>query len=653
MKGGIPSVIRWLLAWWHESIVAVGKEWKRLTPIAVPWLLGLMIGLPLLWFEADSIIGRNLDQARDQAASATVNTLLRRLDRLESDVLFLSDLPAHFAQPGVDIPADSPLATTLLSFSNSTRRYDKVRWLDNRGRERLRVNNHGTAELVPTTALQDKASRSFFTDTRSMQKAEVYFSELDLNVDDGVIERPYRPTLRAVSTVYFGDTPHGVIVLNARMQDILERLKEERTRTGLGVYLLSGSGSWILGPDPADDWASQLDAPQRLLPKTNPALWSAMQRAESGVWRGWKFSTLRAGLADRGETSRAKQAGALDLRVLVRADDAMLAATTTRWKWLLLVLTLFSVALTISLILRTARGMAAESLHLQKLEEANAALRVANERLQRVRDDLVRAERLSSLGMMVAGVAHEMNTPLGSSLLALSTVQDGVSELTRKIESGLRRSDLDAFIKQASEALDLAAHELRRSSGLVQRFKQVAVDRTTLQRRRFDLSQVILDADPRLRGRDYGGRVTFQLELEPGLEMDSYPGPIEQVISNLITNALTHAYEPDQAGLVIVCAQRHGDAHVEVSVVDSGAGIRDADLPRVFEPFFTTRRSKGGSGLGLHIAHQIVTEVLGGTIRVRSRGIDQAGAGTITGTSFTLRLPRHAPTHVDVDRDPV
>jgi len=564
---------------------------------------------------------------------------------MESDVLFLADLPPHFAEPGIDISAGSPLATTFLSFSSSTLRYDKVRWLDESGRERLRVNNNGVAQLVPASALQDKASRSFFTDTRGMRKGQVYLSELDLNVDEGMIERPFRPTLRAVAPVYYGGAPQGAVVLNARMQDMLENLKDERERTNLGVYLVSAQGSWILGPDPADDWSWQLGSPQRLLPNTNPDLWRAMQRREAGIWRGWQFSTLRAGLAERNDATRARQAGALGIRVLVREDGHALTNAATRGKILLLALTLFSLWLTISLIFRIARGMAAESLHLHELQDANAALTLANERLQRVRDDLARAERLSSLGMMVAGVAHEMNTPLGSALLALSTAQDNVTALKHRVEQGLRRSDLNAFIVQTSEAVKLATLELRRSSRLVQRFKQVAVDRSTLQRRRFDLAEVILDSDPRLRSRDYGGRIAFELKLAQGLAMDSYPGPIEQVISNLVSNALTHAFAQDESGVLVVSAQADGEAFVQVSIADSGGGISAGNLPRIFEPFFTTRRNAGGSGLGLHIAHQIVTEVLGGTIEVETQLPDPQNLAASHGTRFILRLPRYAPGH--------
>lgn len=642
MRGGL---LRWsgrLSAWWNDSIAAVRQEWRRLAPLAAPWLLGLLVGLPLLWIEAGNITGRGLAQQRDRITNTMVNTILRRIDRLESDVLFLADLPPRFAAPGTDIAADSPLATTFLSFSSSTRRYDKVRWLDETGRERLRVNNHGIARFVPAPALQDKAGRSFFTDTRGLRRGQVYLSELDLNVDDGVIERPFRPTLRAVAPVYYNGQPRGIVVLNARMQDMLDRLVEERERTGFGVYMVSARGSWILGPDPADDWAWQLGSSQRLLPDTDPDLWRAMQRRPAGTWRGWQFSTLRAQLVDHDSAARAMQAGALDIRVLVREDGGALTFAATRWKLMLLALTLFSVWLTVTLIFRVARGMAAESLHLQKVQEANAALTLANERLQRVRDDLVRAERLSSLGMMVAGVAHEMNTPLGSALLALSTAQDGVAALTQRIEQGLRRSDLDAFITQASAALNLATLELRRSSGLVQRFKQVAVDRTTLQRRRFDLAEAILDADPRLRNRDHG-RVAFELRLAQGLAMDSYPGPVEQVVSNLVGNALVHAFAQDEAGVVTVTAQPDGEAHVQVVIADSGAGIPAANLPRIFEPFFTTRRNAGGSGLGLHIAHQIVTEVLGGTLEVETQPFDPQNPAAPHGTRFILRLPRRAP----------
>jgi signal transduction histidine kinase len=275
------------------------------------------------------------------------------------------------------------------------------------------------------------------------------------------------------------------------------------------------------------------------------------------------------------------------------------------------------------------------------LARSNAELSATVEQLKRAQGELVRSERLASLGSLVAGVAHELNTPLGSALLVATTLGDGIEELRRKLESGeLKRSSLDAFLEQQAEAQALIVRNARRAAELIGRFKQVAVDQTSEQRRRFDLAEVVDEVigtlQPRLRKTPHHVAV----DIPPALAMDSYPGPLGQVLTNLVMNALLHGLG-ERSGEVRVQARAIDDDHVALSVSDDGVGIPPEHLARIFDPFFTTKLGEGGSGLGLHIVYSLVQRSLGGRIDVES----PPGGGA----RFTVVMPRRAPQMVEAD----
>ena len=273
------------------------------------------------------------------------------------------------------------------------------------------------------------------------------------------------------------------------------------------------------------------------------------------------------------------------------------------------------------------------------LAASNAELSATVEQLRRAQVELVRSERLASLGSLVAGVAHELNTPLGSALLVATTLGDGIEELRRKLGTGeLKRSTLDAFLEQQAEAQALIVRNARRAAELIGRFKQVAVDQTSEQRRRFDLAEVVEEVigtlQPRLRKTPH----QVVVDIAPGLAMDSYPGPLGQVITNLVLNALLHGLG-EEPGEVRVVASRHDEESVALSVSDNGVGIPAEHLSRIFDPFFTTKLGEGGSGLGLHIVYSLVQRSLGGRIDVDSR----PGRGAC----FTVVMPAVAPKTAD------
>ena len=264
----------------------------------------------------------------------------------------------------------------------------------------------------------------------------------------------------------------------------------------------------------------------------------------------------------------------------------------------------------------------------------------AYRQLQDAQAQLVSQEKLAALGSLMAGVAHELNTPIGNSLLIASTMQQKTEDVERLMNGpGLRRSDLAAYIDDAGKAAALVLRSLHSAADLVNSFKQVAVDRTTEQRRQFDLQQVSNEIIATVMNRIRGSGNRIETEIDFGIAMDSYPGPFGQVITNLINNALLHAFPPGPndgaagTGCMRLSATPDG-ARVRIVFADNGGGIAKQHLSRIFDPFFTTKLGQGGSGLGLSISYNIVTALLGGTIEV---------ASSPAGTRFTLDLPLVAP----------
>lgn len=277
------------------------------------------------------------------------------------------------------------------------------------------------------------------------------------------------------------------------------------------------------------------------------------------------------------------------------------------------------------------------------LEHTNTELASALRTLEVAQAELVQSEKLAALGALVAGVSHELNTPIGNSLMVASTLQDGVASVERRLQEGLRRSELEGFLHESRTAGEILVRNLQRAAELIASFKQVAIDRTSSQRRRFLLHEVIaetlLTLMPTLRRTPYA----VATDLPEDLAMDGFPGPLGQVLSNLVENALRHGFEGRDHGAIRVSARRVGADEVELEVADDGVGMTEEHLRRVFDPFFTTKLGHGGSGLGMNIVHNLVTGVLGGRVSVSS----EPGQGT----RVLVRLPAIAPRQTKQPQD--
>ena len=253
--------------------------------------------------------------------------------------------------------------------------------------------------------------------------------------------------------------------------------------------------------------------------------------------------------------------------------------------------------------------------------------------LRAAQAQLVESEKMASLGGLVAGVAHEINTPLGNALGASTHLRQRTREVRSMFGHGkLKKSDAEAYLVTADEATAIINTNLERASELVQSFKQVAVDQTNDLCRNFHLATYIDDILISLKPRLKKAAHHIHVQCPENLEMEQYAGSLAQVLSNLIMNALIHAFDHREGGTITITAVDQPGGAVELTVADDGCGIPSDTLGHIFEPFFTTKRGDGGSGLGLHIVFNIVTQRLGGSISVESLvGI---------GTRFTIICPR-------------
>jgi signal transduction histidine kinase len=270
--------------------------------------------------------------------------------------------------------------------------------------------------------------------------------------------------------------------------------------------------------------------------------------------------------------------------------------------------------------LRASKERAENALH-----ELNAA-----------QQNLIDAERLAALGGLVAGVAHEVNNPIGISLTVASSFarRAEMFEAELRSETGLRRSQLEDFVRTSRDAAQQLVGNLHRAGELIQSFKQVAVDRSHAERRLFSLSEATDQIIASLRPALKKASITLSVEVPEGLVIDGYPGAYGQILTNLFLNAAYHAFPDGRSGAISILAKPRGGDDVEIIFSDNGVGMTPDVQRQAFDPFFTTRRNEGGTGLGLHIVYNLVTQQLGGRMMLDSR-LGQ-------GTTFRIIMPRTA-----------
>jgi len=265
--------------------------------------------------------------------------------------------------------------------------------------------------------------------------------------------------------------------------------------------------------------------------------------------------------------------------------------------------------------------------------QKNAELAHTLEELKTTQKQLVESEKYASLGSMVAGIAHEVNTPIGNSLMAASILEHATQQFDATFSRGeLKKSSLQAYLDKAKTSSEILLGNLQRAAELIQNFKQVAVDQSSLEQRRFAvkdyIEKILISLAPQIKYTPH----QVVVQGNPEVMIQSYPGALSQIVTNLVMNSLTHAYQGlEKAGHLQFDLVQDNDK-VIIIYSDDGKGIPAESLPRIFDPFFTTARDMGGSGLGLHIIYNLVTQNLKSNILCKS----EVGIGT----KFIITLPQ-------------
>lgn len=308
----------------------------------------------------------------------------------------------------------------------------------------------------------------------------------------------------------------------------------------------------------------------------------------------WVWLMTRGRVVDRDTDGHARRMSGItqDITALKRAEEALRALNE-------------------ELELRVERRTA-------DLRAANVELQHALDRLTLTQRQLLESEKLASLGGLVAGIAHEINTPLGVGITAASHLAEEATRLSRLLQQDrLGRRDLDHFRQTACESAEMILRNLRRADNLVKSFKQVAVDQSTEDRRVVELcaciTEILTTLGPTLKKTPH----RVELLCAQPVVCETAPGALYQIVSNLVMNSLIHGFADGRPGRIGVGVARDGD-DIVIDYRDDGVGMDEATRARVFDPFFTTRRGQGGSGLGMHIVYNLVTQSLGGSIRLDS-----------------------------------
>jgi signal transduction histidine kinase len=269
---------------------------------------------------------------------------------------------------------------------------------------------------------------------------------------------------------------------------------------------------------------------------------------------------------------------------------------------------------------------------LRQNREYQKSLEESLEKLHRTQKEMIHSAKMAALGDLVAGVAHEVNTPIGVCVTASSFLSERTRQLRELYEKGeMKRSDLEKYLSLAEESSASVLTNLERAAELVQSFKKVAADQSSEEKRVFDLrsylEQILVSLRPQFKRTPH----TVHVDCPEGLTLDSYPGAIMQIMTNLVMNSLVHGFSDGLPGEIFIKVESVGD-DVALSYRDTGVGMDKEQRERIYDPFYTTRRGSGGTGLGMNIVYNLVTQTLKGSILLETA----PGQGAV----FLLTLPR-------------
>ncbi|WP_409418821.1 sensor histidine kinase [Marinomonas sp. RS-M-Aa-14] len=535
------------------------------------------------------------------------------------------------SQNETTIPADweAQVVDEFNQFARTSSLISQVRWIMPDGQEHIRINSQaGVIYRVPEGQLQNKSDRHYVQHAPDSSN-EVYISSLDLNIENKEIVRPFQPTVRGVIRVN-GEIP-GILVVNYDLSKLFELI---RTFSRDGVYLeiLDSNGDWVLAADKNLEWGGILH-PDNLsfnIKTRFPVIWQEMDVVD-GLERvfddGRLWSLLKLHIDEEADVQNSQTPS---LYFIARSNYEEFSAWRARLIFSIIGIAGVFFVLIAWLVWRQTTAQF-ETYRLLKLvqqekaqaEQVNRKLNLTNKRLVDLQDELVESSKLSSLGLMVAGLAHEMHTPLGGVRMALSSCKVWLDKEAKQHPSdGLEKMD---------GSLLIAEKNLVRALDVVSSFKRIVSDRTAQDVQAFSFHNVVDDIlftyKPILKKRP---DMRIDADCPEGIEMLGYPGAMSQIIQNLIDNALDHAFQRLDKGVITLTAKKEQDSLILV-ISDNGIGISSEIKEHIFDPFTTTGRTNQHTGLGLHLVSQWVNALMKGRVDV----VSELGVGT----TFTLTIP--------------
>lgn len=503
----------------------------------------------------------------------------------------------------------------------------QVRWIDEQGFEQVRLNKtaDNNVGVVLTDELQNKRNRYYVEAGLALADDEVFISRIDLNVEQGKVERPFQPTLRGVIKASLASMGNGLLVINFDLRSLLNEVAA-LSETNIQLLVAAGEDRWIVHPDKSQLWRSDLNLEATGIETDLPKLVKLIE--DDGLAQGAEDNN-QLYTAQRIASPYQSESSLQDIVVITQTTPSVLSSLKDQ-------------ALLRAALLAIATGIAGVILltlysrHLRevnelsvKLEHERDNLKTTLERQSSLINELAETKKLSSLSIMVAGLAHELNTPVGATQLALSTQASLLDNLIENKNTGLTKSAFDNYLEQSGKSLQQAQINNQRAIELIQSFKRLTFERANNELNTFNVAQHLDDLCQSMHGMLRKQNIRLDSKLPNHITLTGYAGAFSQIVQIIISNAIDHAFE-NMAGACLKLSCEYRGRDVVVIIRDNGKGIKADELPHIFEPFVTSKRQEEHTGLGLHMARVWIEQAFSGDIKVES----SPGVGTTFELTF-------------------
>ncbi|NVK88663.1 MAG: HAMP domain-containing histidine kinase [Gammaproteobacteria bacterium] len=605
--------------------------------LGVVVLLALISGIMSYQFVTNAYLDPWEDRQKNQIFKASLTLDQAFVDALKISGFTLEAFKSMMAELPVPVTAESfykryqNMPEWLIEIFTTTPNLYQMRLLAPSGDELVRYEKNSANNLISYNfdRLQNKASRDYFIAGQQIGEFESLFTAIDLNREFGVIERPLRPTFRAIKPLIYNQQRY-LVVLNF---DFTQTLNNIQSSPPLFFEIINREGYWLKHPDNNYEWGHLLNQAEHNLRNQNPSFWSSIhnindqQLGHSG--NAW-FARSRSSSHPLVDFNRAN-----DLVLISRLSDEYVAGIKQNVFWWISLSLLLMTGLTLFFLHRFFTLSEQRNQHVRELNAERASLKLVNRQLSRafernehMQQSLIEEQKLSALGLIVAGVAHELNTPIGSMQLITSELKSYLNQLNSNTNANAAET-----IEALHEGLAIFENSLNAASDKISSFKRFAADRKQDGLREFVLNDTLNALVSALDVLFKEHQAQVKLMFDESIPLTHDPGFVSLVVQNLIENAIYHAYPVNAIKKIDVKFSATRDNTVTIIVKDYGVGIDTEKQKRLFDPFFTTGRGHGHIGLGLHLVYLWVNEVLRGEIKVVSE--------VNSGTEFIITMPQH------------